>query len=306
MADTAQAEVPEPPEQSETPGQVAEPTEGGTNAEENNSESSASETSRPLSPRLDDTTTIKDVMSKLKRRGTALPMPSTVAKNQERRRKRLRGDTSETVSIAPTEAPLSPNIASSPPAPPPQPSPEPQEAMAPQVIIDEEGNIVVDQSSLFVETPRITTDTNAPVVEGSSERAHITSASFAKREKSMKWSSIDTEKFYLSLRAFGTDFSTMAKVFPYRSRKQLKLKYKREERENPHRIDAVLSRSEPTTTEQLDALFAQTEDGSRREAESIDNNQSGADNGNEENGSDGAGSGSNFIQVTRRSPSPEV
>lgn len=308
-----------------------EPMEGATNEHENDSDASSSESSRPLSPRLDDKTTIKDVLMKLKRRGTALPMPSTVARNLERRRKRQRGENEEeTLSVAPTEAPQS----SVTPV-------ETEEVMAPQVTIDEDGNIVVDQASLFVEAPRITTNTNGPVVESSADRAHITSASFVKREKSVKWTDHDTKRFYLSLRAFGTDFSTMAKVFPHRTRKQLKLKYKREERENPERIDEVLCRSEPTTAEELEELFGgqeeeeeresrqeaepegQQEEGQEGEQEEGEQQEGEQDEGEQEEdeqeedeqeeegeeeeiGGESRSEEDNLIQLNRRSPSPEV
>ncbi len=306
------------------------PAEGATNDEANDSDASSSASPRPLSPRLDDKTTIKDVLQTLKRREEAHPMPSTVARNLERRRKRLRGENEESVSAAPTEAPASPST----PA-------EPVEVMAPQVTIDEEGNIVVDQASLFVEAPRITTDTNAPVVESSADRAHITSASFMKREKSVKWTAIDTKKFYLSLRAFGTDFSTMAKVFPYRSRRQLKTKYKREEREHPDRIDEALNRVKPTTAEELDELFGTQDDNEGETKNRNEASTSEVDAANKDlegKGDDGSGGGdgdgeaegegegeaepeaadenrsevdeeeseSDLIQITRRSPSPEV
>lgn len=118
--------------------------------------------------------------------------------------------------------------------------------VAPQVRIDENGEIVIDQSSLFV--PATNSNSNddqftgfVSTIEDGRLGSHISSASFKKRESSSKWSSAESARFYEALRTFGTDFSLMTKLFPHRSRRQLKYKFKREERENPNLVDEALN-----------------------------------------------------------------
>ncbi|CAN4078482.1 unnamed protein product [Withania somnifera] len=58
-----------------------------------------------------------------------------------------------------------------------------------------------------------------------------------------RWSKQDTETFYEAVQQFGTDLSLIQQLFPGRTRRQLKLKYKKEERQNPFKLhDALTSR----------------------------------------------------------------
>ncbi|CAI8619033.1 unnamed protein product [Vicia faba] len=68
--------------------------------------------------------------------------------------------------------------------------------------------------------------------------------SFMDKAPRGKWSKQDTEVFYEAVRQFGTDFSMIQQLFPDKTRHQVKLKYKKEERQHPLQLsDAVNSRS---------------------------------------------------------------
>ncbi|KAK7308884.1 hypothetical protein RJT34_05197 [Clitoria ternatea] len=68
--------------------------------------------------------------------------------------------------------------------------------------------------------------------------------SFMEKTPRGKWSKQDTELFYEAVRQFGTDFSLIQQLFPDKTRHQIKLKYKKEERQHPLRLsDAVNNRS---------------------------------------------------------------
>ena len=56
-----------------------------------------------------------------------------------------------------------------------------------------------------------------------------------------KWTKDDTSKFYKALEQFGTDFGTIQKFFPKRERKQIKSKFRREEKANPEKIEMALN-----------------------------------------------------------------
>lgn len=55
-----------------------------------------------------------------------------------------------------------------------------------------------------------------------------------------KWSEEDTEKFYMCISRFGTDFMVISKMFENRSRRHIRAKFVREERHNPARVHEAL------------------------------------------------------------------
>lgn len=56
-----------------------------------------------------------------------------------------------------------------------------------------------------------------------------------------RWSQEGTERFYDALQMFGTDFMMISTLFPGTTRRSIKTKFNREERENPSRIKAALN-----------------------------------------------------------------
>ncbi|TLS24155.1 hypothetical protein PpBr36_09013 [Pyricularia pennisetigena] len=54
------------------------------------------------------------------------------------------------------------------------------------------------------------------------------------------WTKEETQQFYEYLRMFGTDFQTIANMFPGRMRRHVKMKFNREERHNPTGVNAAL------------------------------------------------------------------
>nr|CDS28172.1 transcription factor TFIIIB component B'' [Hymenolepis microstoma] len=115
--------------------------------------------------------------------------------------------------------------------------------LAPQLCLDADGNIVLDEQSLRVEKP---------VDESNIARTHVaeeaglygtTYNSFRRKpiqRRGRKWTEKDTTRFYRALSTIGTDFYSMTKLFPDRSRSQLLKKFKREERLFPHLVDDAL------------------------------------------------------------------
>ncbi|EKD20502.1 uncharacterized protein L3040_004210 [Drepanopeziza brunnea f. sp. 'multigermtubi'] len=68
----------------------------------------------------------------------------------------------------------------------------------------------------------------------------VTSGTYMKREKAQLWDHAATARFYEGLAQFGTDFEMIAKLFPHRSRRQVKLKFNKEERINSDKITQTL------------------------------------------------------------------
>lgn len=104
------------------------------------------------------------------------------------------------------------------------------------------GEIVLDTASLQVDRhadAERNGDDLEDVVENSLTRK-INQATYGKRSKTESWDEDMTDLFYRGLRMFGTDFMVISKMFPGRSRRQIKLKFNNEERRDPHRIKETL------------------------------------------------------------------
>lgn len=75
----------------------------------------------------------------------------------------------------------------------------------------------------------------------------LNSATYANYTKAEKWTREDTEFFFQALRQFGTDFSLIQRLFPGRSRRQIKKKYLVEDKINPSRVEAAIKNLNPDT-----------------------------------------------------------
>lgn len=96
---------------------------------------------------------------------------------------------------------------------------------------------------------------NYETIEEQDLTARITSRSFLKNNKRFpndfilpgqgkRWSRDDTDLFYQGLQNFGTDFQMISHMFPGATRRSIKLKFTREERDDPQRVrDALLGKS---------------------------------------------------------------
>lgn len=70
----------------------------------------------------------------------------------------------------------------------------------------------------------------------------LTSMSFKNRVHTEKWTPEENRKFYKALEIFGSDFGLISKLFKNRSRKQIKNKFHKEEKQNTLKIDTSLKR----------------------------------------------------------------
>mmetsp|Transcript_99348 Transcript_99348/g.195149 ORF Transcript_99348/g.195149 Transcript_99348/m.195149 type:complete len:237 (+) Transcript_99348:72-782(+) len=111
------------------------------------------------------------------------------------------------------------------------------------------GQIVLKESSLMV------ANQEAQMVEGEYEEIeegiHASSrySSFLNKKKSKAWGIEETRQFYKALQQCGTEFSVMESFFPERTRKELKMKFFREENQHPELIKRALEASVPLDLE---------------------------------------------------------
>ncbi|KAL3115305.1 hypothetical protein niasHT_011654 [Heterodera trifolii] len=117
----------------------------------------------------------------------------------------------------------------------------PTAAAGPRVMINERGEMVVDEQSLVViENPEQNT-AGMETVNDDLLPKRITSLSFRRKpHRSSMWGVLETDLFYEVLSATGTDFGLMHEFIPTRTRVELKNKFNREERINPRRLNEAL------------------------------------------------------------------
>ncbi|KAI0013618.1 hypothetical protein F4779DRAFT_562429 [Xylariaceae sp. FL0662B] len=120
-----------------------------------------------------------------------------------------------------------------------------------------DGQIIINQQSLMVDRHAAHRDMSALETVEEDEFTHLTTSSSYMRESRRTgpnhWTEEDTEKFYRYLKMFGTDFESIASMFPHKSRRAVKLKFNREENARPKRIDAaVMVRGEKKVSIDID------------------------------------------------------
>ncbi|KAI4929041.1 hypothetical protein J4E85_005665 [Alternaria conjuncta] len=115
------------------------------------------------------------------------------------------------------------------------------------------GELELDPTTVFIDregdADRLISDMT--VVEDQDITARLTTRSFMKNNKRFpnefllpgqgrRWTTDLTNLFYEGLRSFGTDFQMISQMFPGFTRRSIKTKFTREERDNPDDIRAAL------------------------------------------------------------------
>ncbi|KAJ8263013.1 hypothetical protein COCON_G00154700 [Conger conger] len=121
-----------------------------------------------------------------------------------------------------------------------------EEMLVPKVKVAEDGTLIIDEESLTVRVMRAKGPT---IVEGNDpifERGSTTTyTSFRNLSYTKPWSDKETDMFFLAISMVGSDFSMICQLFPHRNRKEVKNKFKREEKINSWRIDKAFREKRP-------------------------------------------------------------
>ncbi|XP_055546413.1 uncharacterized protein LOC129730846 [Wyeomyia smithii] len=158
-------------------------------------------------------------------------------------------------SRSPTPAP-----AMVPPAPP-EPS-KPAIHLTPQLKLGPNGEMILDETSLVVENEREKEirDTMAKTEIVYDDEFSGNSGYYSRYKRTRDWSPEETIRFYRCLHTIGTDFSMMIQLFPNRSRRDLKLKFKKEERLNLMLVNKALLYPKEFNIEELKQQFKQEDE----------------------------------------------
>ncbi|XP_063700259.1 transcription factor TFIIIB component B'' homolog [Culicoides brevitarsis] len=138
--------------------------------------------------------------------------------------------------------------------------------LVPQLKLGPNGEMILDESSLVVENiaerdARQAIEQSSVIYDdGSSGKYGI----FKRQKRTRDWNAEETIKFYRCLHTIGTDFSLMLQLFPNRTRRDLKIKFKKEEKSNGHLVDKALCNPKAFDVDSLRREF-EKEDAERAE-----------------------------------------
>ncbi|KAF8323276.1 hypothetical protein DL93DRAFT_666313 [Clavulina sp. PMI_390] len=124
-------------------------------------------------------------------------------------------------------------------------------SFAPQINIDDDGNVAADELALDVERPDTFREENFErVFERDSDR-FVNSLSHSKRHKgSARWTQAETAVFFHNLAMYGTDFESIARVMPGRTRAEVRNKFNAEDKRNEKLVTDYLMRRVPIDLEE--------------------------------------------------------
>lgn len=109
-----------------------------------------------------------------------------------------------------------------------------------------DGKIVLDEQSLYAnyrdEEQQAKEQRNWEVIDEREGDQFVNSASRSKQRRTQRWSAEETERFFQAISQWGTDFEMITRLFPHRTRREIKAKWTKESRQNPKRLDDAFSR----------------------------------------------------------------
>ncbi|XP_058445681.1 transcription factor TFIIIB component B'' homolog [Malaya genurostris] len=158
------------------------------------------------------------------------------------------------------------------PPPPPTPVPDPPKApvqLTPQLKLGPNGEMILDETSLVIENEREKEirDTMAKTEIVYDDEFSGNSGYYSRYKRTRDWPPEETIRFYRCLHTIGTDFSMMIQLFPNRSRRDLKLKFKKEERLNLMLVNKALLYPKEFNIEELKQQFQQEDEEIERQRE---------------------------------------
>lgn len=130
---------------------------------------------------------------------------------------------------------------------------DPSSAMpVPQVKVGPNGQLIIDEQSLVIEQTNAKKNRKVLAKEAIIDDDNSGSGFYKKRQKSKEWSQQETLNFYKALNTIGTDFLLMQSLFPNRTRQEMKLKFKKEEKINRSLVEKALEFHQEFDTEILE------------------------------------------------------
>lgn len=125
----------------------------------------------------------------------------------------------------------------------------PARSFGPQLVINEDGEFVLDQSSLVQSVgEHIPVSEYGPITESTTPYQHAYKK--ASRAESI-WNAEETEQFYEALRLYGTDLFLIHTFFRNRTPAQIKSKFSREMKKYPDKVKQAAVRERKKLTKEV-------------------------------------------------------
>ena len=141
---------------------------------------------------------------------------------------------------------------------------DPSSAMpVPQVKVGPNGQLIIDEQSLVIEQTDAKKSREVLGKEAIVDDENNGSGFYKKRQKSKDWPKWETLKFYKALNTVGTDFLLMQSLFPNRTRQEIKVKFKKEEKVNRNLVEKALAYHQEFDTDMLEKSLATFEDSAK-------------------------------------------
>ena len=173
--------------------------------------------------------------------GEATEKPSTpVARSAKTPKVKMTGASTLLKPALKKSSQVANNALTSTNAPPSAQQQQVQNVHTPRVkIVD--GQLVADQKTLTVQASHETRINESEFTRKTGDNTTINSQTYGNRSKPMKWSKQETELFYKAMEQFGTDFTLIQRLFPSRTRRQVKAKYLKEQNNNDARVETCMN-----------------------------------------------------------------
>ncbi|KAG7197027.1 hypothetical protein KM043_017560 [Ampulex compressa] len=133
---------------------------------------------------------------------------------------------------------------------------DPSAMPVPQVKVGPDGQLIIDEQSLVIEQTNAKRNREVLAKEVIVDNDNTGSGFYKRRQKSKDWPKWETLKFYKALNTVGTDFLLMQSLFPNRTRQEIKLKFKKEERINRNLVEKALAYHQEFDTDILEKEIA--------------------------------------------------
>lgn len=137
---------------------------------------------------------------------------------------------------------------------------EPTAMPVPQVKVGPDGQLIIDEQSLVIEQTGAKKGrealANSEVVV---DEGRIGNGFYKRPRKTKEWPKWETLRFYTALNTIGTDFLLMQSLFPNRTRQEIKLKFKKEEKANKPLVEKALKYHQEFDTDALEEELGEFE-----------------------------------------------
>ncbi|XP_047996491.1 transcription factor TFIIIB component B'' [Leguminivora glycinivorella] len=138
-------------------------------------------------------------------------------------------------------------------------------APVPQIKLGPNGEIMLDEQSLVIKQTDSNRKLSSSIVREGAWGGG--GGRYSRTARTADWSEAETVRFYRALAAVGTDFTLMAPLFPDRNRRDLKIKFKKEERLNGAQVDKALRSQIAWDAVGLEDVFSREREDAARRAE---------------------------------------